>query len=100
MSVSGWLFACLYDRMTAATEAAGLRAHRQRLLRGATGRSSKSTHDSASIDAPKHLDEPLGCDPPEVSTHVASQCSFRIQNNRTLGSTPVHNPVPERTSAF
>jgi ubiquinone/menaquinone biosynthesis C-methylase UbiE len=38
MSLSGRLFACVYDRMTAATEAAGLRAHRERLLRTASGR--------------------------------------------------------------
>ena len=33
VSLGGRLFACVYDRMTAATEAAGLRAHRERLLR-------------------------------------------------------------------
>jgi ubiquinone/menaquinone biosynthesis C-methylase UbiE len=38
MSLGGWLFACVYDRMTAGTEAAGLGAHRQRLLGGAAGR--------------------------------------------------------------
>ena len=38
MSVGGWLFACVYDRLTAGVEAAGLRAHRARLLVGATGR--------------------------------------------------------------
>jgi ubiquinone/menaquinone biosynthesis C-methylase UbiE len=37
MSLGGWLFACVYDRMTAAVEAAGLRAHRERLLAGAAG---------------------------------------------------------------
>ncbi len=37
MSVGGWLFASIYDRMTAAVEAAGLRAHRERLLADATG---------------------------------------------------------------
>jgi len=38
MSLSGWLFACLYDRITAGVEAAGLRARRERLLGSATGR--------------------------------------------------------------
>jgi len=38
MGLGGWLFASVYDRMTAATEAAGLRAHRQALLAGARGR--------------------------------------------------------------
>jgi ubiquinone/menaquinone biosynthesis C-methylase UbiE len=38
MSVSGWLFACVYDRMTASVEAAGLRARRERLLGSARGR--------------------------------------------------------------
>ena len=38
MSLSGWLFACVYDRMTASVEAAGLRARRERLLGGARGR--------------------------------------------------------------
>jgi len=38
MSVSGWLFACFYDRMTASVEAAGLRARRERLLASASGR--------------------------------------------------------------
>src|SRR5258708_34646179 len=38
MSLSGWLFACIYDRMTASVEAAGLRAHRERLLGSASGR--------------------------------------------------------------
>src|SRR5262245_56922461 len=37
MSLSGWLFACLYDRMTAGVEAAGLGAHRERLLASAMG---------------------------------------------------------------
>lgn len=37
MSLSGWIFACLYDRMTAGVEAAGLGAHRERLLGGAMG---------------------------------------------------------------
>jgi ubiquinone/menaquinone biosynthesis C-methylase UbiE len=38
MSLTGWLFASMYDRMTAAVENAGLRAHRERLLGGARGR--------------------------------------------------------------
>ena len=38
MSVSGWLFACIYDRMTASVEAAGLRTRRERLLGSASGR--------------------------------------------------------------
>src|SRR6187397_2674829 len=38
MSLGGRLFACVYDRMTAAVEAAGLRAHRERLLSGISGR--------------------------------------------------------------
>jgi ubiquinone/menaquinone biosynthesis C-methylase UbiE len=38
MSVSGWLFACIYDRMTASVEAAGLRPRRERLLGSARGR--------------------------------------------------------------
>jgi ubiquinone/menaquinone biosynthesis C-methylase UbiE len=38
MSVSGWLFACIYDRMTASVEAAGLRTRRERLLGSARGR--------------------------------------------------------------
>jgi ubiquinone/menaquinone biosynthesis C-methylase UbiE len=38
MSFSAWLFAALYDRMTAGVEAAGLRAHRERLLASARGR--------------------------------------------------------------
>lgn len=38
MSLSGWLFACTYDRITAGVEAAGLRAHRERLLGSARGR--------------------------------------------------------------
>lgn len=37
MSLGGWLFASLYDRITAGVEAAGLRDHRERLLRGAQG---------------------------------------------------------------
>lgn len=38
MSLSGWLFACAYDRMTAGVEAAGLRARREQLLAGARGK--------------------------------------------------------------
>jgi len=38
MSISGWLFACVYDRMTASVEAAGLRARREQLLASAKGR--------------------------------------------------------------
>ena len=38
MSLGGWLFACVYDRMSAGVEAAGLRAHRERLLASARGR--------------------------------------------------------------
>jgi ubiquinone/menaquinone biosynthesis C-methylase UbiE len=38
MSVSGWLFACFYDRLMANVESAGLRARRDRLLGGARGR--------------------------------------------------------------
>jgi len=38
MSLGGWLFACVYDRMTAGVEAAGLREHRERLLASARGR--------------------------------------------------------------
>ena len=38
MSLSGWLFACMYDRITAGVEAAGLREHRERLLGSARGR--------------------------------------------------------------
>ena len=38
MGLGGWLFACVYDRLTAGAEAAGLGAHRERLLGGATGR--------------------------------------------------------------
>lgn len=38
MSLGGWLFASLYDRITAGTEAAGLSALRQRLLAEAGGR--------------------------------------------------------------
>jgi ubiquinone/menaquinone biosynthesis C-methylase UbiE len=38
MSVGGWLFASLYDRLTAGVEDAGLRERRKRLLANATGR--------------------------------------------------------------
>ena len=38
MSLRGWLFAATYDRMTARGEEAGLAAHRQALLGGASGR--------------------------------------------------------------
>ena len=38
MSLSGWLFACLYDRLTSSVEAAGLRARREQLLGNALGR--------------------------------------------------------------
>jgi ubiquinone/menaquinone biosynthesis C-methylase UbiE len=38
MSLSGRVFACLYDRMCAGAEAAGLRAHREALLADARGR--------------------------------------------------------------
>jgi len=38
MSLGGRLFACVYDRMTAGVEAAGLRAHRERLLSNISGR--------------------------------------------------------------
>jgi ubiquinone/menaquinone biosynthesis C-methylase UbiE len=38
MGLTGWLFASVYDQMTAGSEAAGLRAHRERLLGTATGR--------------------------------------------------------------
>jgi ubiquinone/menaquinone biosynthesis C-methylase UbiE len=38
MSLSGWLFAAAYDRLTAATEAAGLAERRARLLAQASGR--------------------------------------------------------------
>ena len=38
MSLGGWLFACVYDRLTAGAEAAGLGAHRECLLSGAVGR--------------------------------------------------------------
>lgn len=38
MGFAGWLFACVYDRMTAGVEAAGLRARRERLLENARGR--------------------------------------------------------------
>jgi ubiquinone/menaquinone biosynthesis C-methylase UbiE len=37
MGVGGWLFACVYDRLTAGVEAAGLQAHRQRLLGDLSG---------------------------------------------------------------
>lgn len=38
MGLGSWLFACVYDRFTAGAEAAGLRTHRERLLRNARGR--------------------------------------------------------------
>ncbi|NOT27064.1 MAG: class I SAM-dependent methyltransferase [Acidobacteria bacterium] len=38
MSVGGWLFACAYDRLLSGVEAAGLQAHRKRLLASASGR--------------------------------------------------------------
>src|SRR4051812_48019098 len=38
MSVGGWLFAAVYDRMTAQVESAGLAAHREHLLKDARGR--------------------------------------------------------------
>jgi ubiquinone/menaquinone biosynthesis C-methylase UbiE len=38
MSLRGRLFACVYDRLTAGAEEAGLREHRQRLLASARGR--------------------------------------------------------------
>lgn len=38
MSLTGWLFAAAYDRLTAGTEAAGLAERRARLLEQATGR--------------------------------------------------------------
>ena len=38
MSLKGRLFACLYDWITAGPEEAGLRARRERLLEGASGR--------------------------------------------------------------
>ena len=38
MSLTGWLFAAAYDRLTAATEAAGLGERRARLLEQARGR--------------------------------------------------------------
>ena len=38
MSLRGWLFAATYDRMSARGEQAGLAAHRQALLAGASGR--------------------------------------------------------------
>jgi ubiquinone/menaquinone biosynthesis C-methylase UbiE len=37
MSIGGWLFAAMYDRVTAGPEAAGLGAFRERLLREARG---------------------------------------------------------------
>jgi ubiquinone/menaquinone biosynthesis C-methylase UbiE len=37
MGFGGWLFACVYDRLTAGVEAAGLQAHRQRLLGDLSG---------------------------------------------------------------
>ena len=38
MSIGGWLFAAIYDRFTARTEAAGLAKRREDLLAGARGR--------------------------------------------------------------
>jgi len=38
MGVAGWLFAAVYDRMTAKAEAAGIGAFREALLSGARGR--------------------------------------------------------------
>jgi len=38
MRLSGWLFACMYDRIAASVEAAGLRAHREQLLDSDSGR--------------------------------------------------------------
>ena len=38
MSMGGWLFAAIYDRFTAGTEAAGLSKRREDLLAGARGR--------------------------------------------------------------
>lgn len=38
MGLGGWLFACLYDRMTVGVEAAGLGERRARLLATASGR--------------------------------------------------------------
>ena len=38
MSIGGWLFASMYDRLTAGAEAAGLSKHREHLLASAEGR--------------------------------------------------------------
>ena len=38
MSVTGWLFAAVYDKLTAGAEAAGLSKRREELLATATGR--------------------------------------------------------------
>lgn len=38
MGLGGWLFAAMYDRMTAGVEAAGFRARREQLIGGAGGR--------------------------------------------------------------
>ena len=38
MGIGGWLFAAVYDRMTAGAEAAGIATHRENLLAGARGR--------------------------------------------------------------
>jgi ubiquinone/menaquinone biosynthesis C-methylase UbiE len=38
MGIGGWLFASMYDRMTAGVEAAGMAAHREHLVQQATGR--------------------------------------------------------------
>ena len=38
MGIGGWLFAAVYDRMTARAEAAGIGAYREHLLSGARGR--------------------------------------------------------------
>ena len=38
MGLRAWLFACMYDRMCAGVEEAGLRSHRERLLAAARGR--------------------------------------------------------------
>jgi ubiquinone/menaquinone biosynthesis C-methylase UbiE len=38
MNISGWLFASMYDRLTAGAEAAGLAQHREHLLASAEGR--------------------------------------------------------------
>jgi ubiquinone/menaquinone biosynthesis C-methylase UbiE len=38
MGLAGWLFAAVYDRMTAGAEAAGIGAYREHLLSGARGR--------------------------------------------------------------